>query len=127
MSVAKAPTIGDTKKAKNTVPRKALKWNYKMEDLQTLEDFLQIEKDFPNFTFHLALDRPDPAADAAGVKYTPGFVHQVIYETYLKNHEAPEDIEYYMCGPGPMSKAVEKMLDDLGVPAQNLMFDNFGG
>ena len=86
-----------------------------------------IEKDFPNFTFHLALDRPDPAADAAGVKYTPGFVHNVIYETYLKNHEAPEDIEYYMCGPGPMSKAVEKMLDDLGVPAQNLMFDNFGG
>ncbi len=77
-----------------------------------LEDFLQIEKDFPNFTFHLALDRPDPAADAAGVKYTPGFVHNVIYETYLKNHEAPEDIEYYMCGPGPMSKAVEKMLDD---------------
>ena len=62
-----------------------------------LEDFLQIEKDFPNFTFHLALDRPDPAADAAGVKYTPGFVHNVIYETYLKNHEAPEDIEYYMC------------------------------
>ena len=62
-----------------------------------------------------------------GVKYTPGFVHNVIYETYLKNHEAPEDIEYYMCGPGPMSQAVEKMLDDLGVPAQNLMFDNFGG
>ena len=92
-----------------------------------LEDFLQIEKDFPNFKFHLALDRPDPAADAAGVKYTPGFVHNVIYETYLKDHEAPEDIEYYMCGPGPMSKAVEKMLDDLGVPAQNLMFDNFGG
>ena len=55
-----------------------------------------------------------PAADAAGVKYTPGFVHNVIYETYLKDHEAPEDIEYYMCGPGPMSKAVEKMLDDLG-------------
>ena len=92
-----------------------------------LEDFLEIEKEFPNFTFHLALDRPDPAADAAGVKYTAGFVHQVIYDTYLKDHEAPEDIEYYMCGPGPMSKAVEKMLDDLGVPAQNLMFDNFGG
>ena len=92
-----------------------------------LEDFLQIEKDFPNFKFHLALDRPDPAADAAGVSYTAGFVHQVIYETYLKNHEAPEDIEYYMCGPGPMSKAVENMLDSLGVPAKNLMFDNFGG
>ena len=65
-----------------------------------------MEKDFPNFHFHLALDRPDPAADAAGVKYTAGFVHQVMYDTYLKEHEAPEDIEYYMCGPGPMSNAV---------------------
>ncbi len=92
-----------------------------------LEDFLQLEKEFPNFSFHLALDRPDPAADAAGVKYTPGFVHTVIYDTYLKYHEAPEDIEYYMCGPGPMSKAVENMLDSLGVPPENLMFDNFGG
>ena len=91
-----------------------------------LNDFLELEKEFPNFSFHLALDRPNPAADAAGVKYTPGFVHQVIYETYLKDHEAPEDIEYYMCGPGPMSKAVEGMLDSLGVPMKNLMFDNFG-
>lgn len=92
-----------------------------------LEDFLQIEKDFPNFSFHLALDRPDPAADAAGVKYTPGFIHQVMYETYLKNHEAPEDIEYYMCGPGPMSAAVVKMLDSLGVEPESIMYDNFGG
>ena len=91
-----------------------------------LEDFLQLEKDFPNFTFHLALDRPDPAADAAGVKYTAGFVHQVIYETYLKDHEAPEDIEYYMCGPGPMSKAVVSMLDSLGVEPESIMYDNFG-
>ena len=58
-----------------------------------LEDFHGLEKEFPNFHFHLALDRPDPAADAAGVPYTAGFVHQVMYETYLKNHEAPEDIE----------------------------------
>ena len=92
-----------------------------------LEDFLQLEKDFPNFSFHLALDRPDPAADAAGVKYTPGFVHQVIYETYLKDHEAPEDIEYYMCGPGPMSKAVVSMLDSLGVEPESIMYDHFGG
>lgn len=92
-----------------------------------LQDFLQLEKEFPNFHFHLALDRPDPAADAAGVKYTPGFVHQVIYETYLKNHEAPEDIEYYMCGPGPMSAAVNKMLDSLGVDPENIHYDNFGG
>ncbi len=92
-----------------------------------LNDFLELEKEFPNFTFHLALDRPDPAADAAGVKYTAGFVHQVIYNNYLKDHDAPEDIEYYMCGPGPMSKAVEGMLDNLGVAPEMLHFDNFGG
>jgi Na+-transporting NADH:ubiquinone oxidoreductase subunit F len=92
-----------------------------------LEDFLAIEKEFPNFNFHLALDRPDPAADAAGVKYTAGFVHNVMYETYLKNHDAPEDIEYYMCGPGPMAKAVVGMLNDLGVEDESIMFDNFGG
>lgn len=92
-----------------------------------LNDFLELEKEFPNFHFHLALDRPDPAADAAGVKYTPGYVPQMMYETYLKNHEAPEDIEYYMCGPGPMSKAVLKMLDGLGVDPESIMYDNFGG
>ena len=92
-----------------------------------LNDFLNIEKEFPNFRFHLALDRPDPAADAAGVKYTAGFVHNVMYETYLKDHPAPEEIEYYMCGPGPMSQAVTTMLDNLGVAPENIMFDNFGG
>jgi len=92
-----------------------------------LEDFLQLEKEFPNFKFHLALDRPDPAADAAGVKYTPGFVHQVIYNNYLKDHDSPEDIEYYMCGPGPMSNAVNGMLDSLGVEPKSIHYDNFGG
>lgn len=92
-----------------------------------LDDFLKLEKEFPNFKFHLALDRPDPAADAAGVKYTPGFVHQVIYDTYLKNHDEPEEIEYYMCGPGPMSAAVNKMLDGLGVDPSSIHYDNFGG
>lgn len=92
-----------------------------------LDDFLKLEKEFPNFKFHLALDRPDPAADAAGVKYTPGFVHQVIYDTYLKDHDDPEDIEYYMCGPGPMSAAVNNMLDGLGVEPSSIHYDNFGG
>lgn len=91
-----------------------------------LDDFHELEKEYPNFHFHLALDRPDPIADEAGVKYTAGFVHQVMYETYLKDHEAPEDIEYYMCGPGPMSAAVQKMLDSLGVDPESIMFDNFG-
>ncbi|MDE6311135.1 MAG: NADH:ubiquinone reductase (Na(+)-transporting) subunit F [Muribaculaceae bacterium] len=92
-----------------------------------LDDFLKLEKEFPNFKFHLALDRPDPAADAAGIKYTPGYVGQVIYDTYLKDHDNPEDIEYYMCGPGPMSQAVNKMLDSLGVDPENIHYDNFGG
>ena len=92
-----------------------------------LDDFRQLEKDFPNFHFHLALDRPDPAADAAGVPYTAGFVHNVMYDTYLKDHRAPEDIEYYMCGPGPMSAAVVDMLDNLGVAQENILYDDFGG
>ena len=91
-----------------------------------LDDFFALEKEFPNFHFHLALDRPDPEADKAGVPYTAGFVHQVMYNTYLKDHEAPEDIEYYMCGPGPMSKAVKDMLDSLGVEPESIMFDDFG-
>ena len=92
-----------------------------------LDDFLQLEKDFLNFHFHLALDRPDSAADAADVPYTAGFVHNVMYETYLKDHPAPEDVEYYMCGPGPMSAAVVAMLDSLGVPPENILYDDFGG
>ncbi len=91
-----------------------------------LDDFAQIEKEFPNFHFHLALDRPDPAADAAGVKYVAGFVHNVMYETYLKNHEAPEDIKYFMCGPPMMVSCVNKLLDSLGVPPENILYDNFG-
>lgn len=91
-----------------------------------LEDFYELERRFPNFSFHLALDKPDPNADEAGVKYTPGFVHQVIHDTYLKDHDAPEDIEYYMCGPGPMANAAQRMLDSLGVPPEMIMFDDFG-
>ena len=91
-----------------------------------LEDFYELERQFPNFSFHLALDKPDPIADEAGIKYTPGFVHQVIYDTYLKNHEEPEEIEYYMCGPGPMANAAQRMLDSLGVPPEMIMFDDFG-
>ncbi len=91
-----------------------------------LEDFLEIEKEYPNFHFHLALDRPDPVADEAGVKYTPGFIAPVMYETYLKDHEAPEDCEYYMCGPAMMSKTVNEVLDKCGVDPSSIHYDNFG-
>jgi len=92
-----------------------------------LEDFAELEAEFPNFHFHLALDRPDPAADAAGVKYTAGFVHNVMNETYLKNHEAPEDIKYFMCGPPMMVASVNTLLDSLGVAPESVLYDNFGG
>ncbi len=87
------------------------------------EDFRTIEKDYPNFTFNIALSEPRPEDNWTGYV---GYIHQVIFDHYLKNHDAPEDIEYYMCGPGPMSDAVKKMLDDLGVPPEMLMFDDFG-
>ena len=91
-----------------------------------LDDYHAIEKEFPNFKFNLALDRPDPEADAAGVPYVAGFVHNVMFETYLKQHEAPEDALYLMCGPPMMVGAVVKLLDSLGVPPENILYDNFG-
>ena len=96
-----------------------------LEEIPFLDDFLALEKEFPNFHFHLALDRPDPAADAAGVKYVAGFVHNVMYETYLKDHEAPEDIKYFMCGPPMMVGAVNNLLDSLGVQPESILYDNF--
>ena len=87
------------------------------------DDFRAIEKGFPNFTFHIALSEPMPSDHWTG---PVGFIHQVIYDNYLNHHEAPEDIEYYLCGPPLMTDAVTKMLDNLGVPSENVMFDDFG-
>lgn len=87
------------------------------------EDFREIERQYPNFTFNIALSDPRPEDNWTGYV---GFIHQVILENYLADHEAPEDIEYYMCGPGPMANAVEVMLDNLGVPREMLSFDDFG-
>lgn len=91
-----------------------------------LEDFWELEKAFPNFHFHLSLDQPDPKADAAGVKYYAGFAVNCIRDTYLKNHEAPEDCEYYLCGPPMLIKTVTDYLDSLGVEQDSIMYDNFG-
>lgn len=87
------------------------------------EQFEEIAREFPNFRFELALSEPRPEDNWKG--YT-GFIHQVIYDNYLKNHDAPEDIEYYLCGPPMMTAAMVKMLDGLGVPPENIMYDNFG-
>ena len=98
-----------------------------IDEVFFMDDFLALEKEFPNFHFHLALDRPDPKADELGVKYTPGFIAPVMGDTYLKQHEAPEDIEYYLCGPPMMAKTVLDLLHSLGVEDDMIRFDNFGG
>ncbi len=87
------------------------------------EHFRAIEREFPNFKFYIALSEPKPEDNWDGYV---GFIHEVIYEQYLKNHEEPEEIEYYMCGPPLMAQAVLKMLDNLGVPRENIFFDDFG-
>ncbi|MDO4949803.1 MAG: NADH:ubiquinone reductase (Na(+)-transporting) subunit F [Bacteroidales bacterium] len=97
-----------------------------IDEVFFLNDFLELEKEYPNFHFHLALDRPDPKADGMGVKYTAGFVAPVMGDTYLKQHEAPEDVEYYLCGPPMMSKTVLDLLHSLGVEDDMIRFDNFG-
>ncbi len=88
------------------------------------QDFRQIEKKFPNFRFNIALSEPVPEDNWNGYK---GFIHQVLYEEYLNKHEAPEDVEFYLCGPPMMNDAVHKMLYNLGVPDEMVDFDDFGG
>jgi len=88
------------------------------------DEFHAIEKNFPNFKFNLALSEPMPEDNWTG--YT-GFIHQVVLENYLSKHPEPEEIEFYLCGPPMMNSAVFKMLDNLGVPKENIAFDDFGG
>ena len=87
------------------------------------DHFRKIEEEFPNFKFTIALSEPLPDDNWDG---SVGFIHQVIFDEYLKNHEEPEDIEYYLCGPPMMNAAVTKMLYDLGVPDEMIAYDDFG-
>lgn len=95
-----------------------------MRELFYVDHFRAIEKEFPNFQFNIALSEPLPEDNWTGYQ---GFIHQVLMENYLGKHAAPEDIEYYICGPPMMNSAVFKMLDDLGVEPENIAFDDFGG
>ena len=88
------------------------------------EEYDQLQKENPNFEWHLALSEPQPEDHWTGLT---GFIHNVAYEQYLKNHPAPEDCEYYLCGPPMMNVAVLKMLDGLGVARESIAFDDFGG
>jgi len=104
-------------------------------ELFYLDHFRNIEKEFPNFNFHVVLSEPLPEDnwkekkdmdDEEGDGFT-GFVHQAVMDHYLSKHDAPEDIEFYFCGPPLMNAAVLKMVDDWGVPPENVSFDDFGG
>ncbi|MBO4741712.1 MAG: NADH:ubiquinone reductase (Na(+)-transporting) subunit F, partial [Bacteroidales bacterium] len=94
-----------------------------LKELFYTDEFELIAKENPNFDFHVALSEPLPEDNWTG---HTGFIHQVIYDNYLKNHPEPEEIEYYLCGPGPMTAAATAMLDSLGVPKENILFDDFG-
>ncbi len=87
------------------------------------DEFRAIEKEFPNFKFHLALSEPLPEDKWNGLT---GFIHKVLLDNYLSKLDEPEDIEYYFCGPPMMNNAVLKMLDSLGIPQENISFDDFG-
>ena len=87
------------------------------------EDFRDIEKDYENFSYHIALSDPTPEDNWTG---PTGYIHQVVLDNYLKEHPEPEEVEYYLCGPPLMLSAVMTMLDELGVPEENIAFDDFG-
>lgn len=112
-----------TEKEKN---RKISYWygGRSLREIFYTDHFRDIEKDFPNFQYNIALSEPLPEDNWTG--YT-GFIHQVLLDNYLGKHTEPEDVEYYLCGPPMMNAAVFKMLDELGVPPDNIAFDDFGG
>ncbi len=95
-----------------------------LKELFYKEDYDMLAAENDNFTWHIALSDPQPEDNWDGLT---GFIHNVLYEEYLKDHPAPEDCEYYMCGPPMMNAACIKMLKDLGVEDENIMLDDFGG
>ena len=95
-----------------------------MREVFYAEEFDALQQEHDNFQWNLALSEPQPEDNWTG--YT-GFIHQVLYENYLKDHPAPEDCEYYFCGPPMMNAAVLQLLDELGVESENIHFDDFGG
>ncbi len=94
-----------------------------LRELFYVDQFREIEEKFQNFKFQIGLSEPEPEDHWDGYV---GFIHQVLYDNYLRDHPAPEDIEYYLCGPPMMNQAVFKLLDDLGVEKENIAFDDFG-
>jgi len=119
-----------------TTDRKVSYWygGRTKRELFYVDEFRKIEEEFPNFKFHIALDNPLPednwqekeSIDAPGDGFK-GYIMPVVVEQYLKDHPEPEEVEYYFCGPPMMNKSVIDALDSLGVPEENIAFDDFGG
>jgi len=95
-----------------------------MREAFYVEEYDKLQAENPNFTWHLALSDPLPEDNWTG---PTGFIHNVLYDNYLKDHPAPEDCEFYMCGPPMMNKAVVNLLESLGVEPENILLDDFGG
>ena len=95
-----------------------------MRELFYVDEFRELEKQFPNFQFNVALSEPMEEDNWDGYV---GCIHQVVIDNYLNDHPAPEDIEFYFCGPPIMNKCVTQMCEDFGVEPENISFDDFGG
>ena len=95
-----------------------------LKEMFYVEEFNDLAEKYENFEWHVALSDPQPEDDWDG---DTGFIHNVLYENYLKHHESPEDCEYYMCGPPMMNKAVIDLLTNIGVEPENIALDDFGG
>ena len=117
--------MGTVFKAKDT-KREVSFWygGRSLKEVFYTDQFEEIERTHENFNFHLALSDPLPEDNWTGHS---GFIHMVLFDQYLKEHPAPEDINYYLCGPPMMNQAVFEMLDSLGVEDENIHFDDFGG
>ena len=117
--------VFDLFKAKKT-KRKVSFWygGRSLKEVFYTDQFKEIEKNHANFSFHLALSDPLPEDNWTGYS---GFIHRVLFDEYLRDHPAPEDVNYYLCGPPMMTQAVFDMLDSLGVEQENIHYDDFGG
>jgi Na+-transporting NADH:ubiquinone oxidoreductase subunit F len=117
--------VFDLFKGKNT-HRKVSFWygGRSLKEVFYTEEFQELERKFSNFSFHLALSNPLPEDNWTGAT---GFIHLVLLDQYLKDHPAPEDVNYYLCGPPMMNKAIFAMLEGLGVERSNIHYDDFGG
>ncbi len=124
MAPLRSQIFDELKRKGSTFPMSYWYGARSLREMFYVEEFDDLAAKYDNFKWHVALSDPLPEDDWKGHM---GFIHQVVYDNYLKDHPAPEDCEYYLCGPPPMVAAVLSMLEDLGVEPENILLDDFGG